>query len=193
MSADQITLTEKEYQRRLEAERLVQETNRTHYDRWRVDVEPIEEEKLETGKWAVSFAQAALRTLGVLHGGALLSLPALVSFFGIAPGQLLMLAAGCYVLGLTAVVAGYLYAFLCVEYLGGSLSHQREVVVTRLNASHAPGFSPLEDMDKKIKKSEAACDLDREISRRNKEIAFSMMIVSLGMFVVGAILMAVSA
>ncbi len=164
--------------------RLKQEDLRLHWERWNLDVAPLQKKAGEATAHAVEYSTLALRTLILINGGALLALPAFSQFDNGLSFTNLGWAMACFVLGLFGAGIALLSGYLSLAASTKRFSHEATARAIVLNAR-----DNLNDEQKKNKEDADKKAADQSGKESKWEVvALVAAIVSLLLFVIGCFL-----
>ncbi|UPJ41955.1 hypothetical protein IVB40_32545 [Bradyrhizobium sp. 40] len=95
-----------------ELRQRVQQLDNAFFEEVERRIKPLRDRSLEYEKLAISYSEKGFQTLTYLNGGALVAIPAALSFFKAeVPGASVMWTAAAFILGLLFVVAAQGAAF----------------------------------------------------------------------------------
>lgn len=166
------------------------------YDYYRMYVEPLRNKSIEYQKFAVEYAQIAVRSSYVINGGGLITIPAYANFLGNeADKSSIILAAVAFILSLIFIIictischANFFNAIGSSDKTADKLSNQLYDRLHRNNVAWTQEqiSQHIEEIDKLIKKHNSSITI-------TFYIAWIFGVLSFASFILGCYLLALAA
>jgi len=162
-------------------------------DSFRRDVEqqvdPQMKIALASDRGAIDLAQGAIKNATILNGGALVAIPAIISFFGLELQAIvwpLLATGGLFIFGLISAWLANICGFFALTARTEAFTSLANLMRTRVTREHYPNDSRVETWKSEEAKNERRCN--ESLARFHWWRIFGICcgLVSLALFVLGA-------
>ena len=163
-------------------------------EHWRTEVDPIYEDKRLALRASVDVAQSVIRALFLLSGGALVTLPVFARLVGVRghdSATVLLLPAGCFILGLVLCTAAGLIGQIALRSDAATALHLAEWAKISVNLNFKREKDPVTAQGRQAAENELMMRC-RAVSRRWTFCGMVLTVVSLCAFLAGAVVAGVN-